>query len=354
MQSVHLQAKLGQHLSEIGLGLTKPQMTNLALWSHGLATSPNCHLTNVALGLPIPGQRNNLVQRLRRFVARAPLSWQRGYGHLVSHLFANWNGREVALVMDRTDIGQRWSILTLGAAYHKRLLPLTWRVLPFGGTGEAVQKGLLRQVAGRLPQDKRVHFYGDCEFRAVGLQQYCSDQGWHWHVGVKSDSYVKLSDGSWSQLHDLPLQRGERNYWQTLFLTRQHPYGPVNLIGDWTMKQDYPHFWATDLPADRFAWRRGRKRYWIEPTFRDWKSAGFDLEKTRLDDANRLQMLVLVLALTTLWMIHIGDWQRQHHHIHSLDRQHQPDYSLFRLGRDYVRRANTMNWRIPVGFNVHH
>lgn len=198
MQSVHLQRKLVQHLQELGLKLSKPELTNLALWCHGLATSPDCHLTNVALGLPIPGQRDNLVQRLRRFLDHEPPSWSGGYGHLVRHIFANWQGSEVALVMDRTDLGQRWSILTLGVAYRKRLLPMTWRILPFGGTGEDVQKQLLSQVAPLLPSASRIHFYGDCEFRAVGLQQYCRSQKWHWHWGVKSDTYV---DSGWVQRH---------------------------------------------------------------------------------------------------------------------------------------------------------
>lgn len=99
MQSVHLQRELVQHLQQIGLELSKPQLTNLALWSHGLATSPDCHLTNVALGLPVPGQRVNLVQRLRRFLDHEQLSWARVYGHLVRHLLTTWQGREVALVM---------------------------------------------------------------------------------------------------------------------------------------------------------------------------------------------------------------------------------------------------------------
>jgi hypothetical protein len=194
MNSVHLQRQLVQHLQQIGVGPSKPQLTNLALWCQGLATSPDCHLTNVALGLPIPGQRTNLVQRLRRFLDQGLLSWTNSYGHLVRHIFAHWQGCEVVLVMDRTDLGQRISILTLGVAYRKRLLPMTWRILPFGGTGETVQKDLLRQIAPILPPTARVHFYGDCEFRAVGVQHYCQRQGWHWHLGVKSDTYIQLPD----------------------------------------------------------------------------------------------------------------------------------------------------------------
>jgi hypothetical protein len=231
---------------------------------------------------------------------------------------------------------------------------MTWRILPFGGTGEIVQKELLHQIAPFLPPAARIHFYGDCEFRAVGVQHYCQRQGWHWHLGVKSDTYIQLNDGTWQQLRSLPLARGERKYWQQVHLTQKECFGPVNLIGDWSPNQKYPRFWAVDLPATPQAWRRGRKRFWIEPTFRDWKSAGFDLEQTQIDDASRLNRLVLGLSLTTLWMIHIGSWLTRHGHLRLLDRVHHPDYSLFRLGRDYVKRAQIMNWSVPIGFTVMH
>jgi hypothetical protein len=173
-------------------------------------------------------------------------------------------------------------------------------------------------------------------------------------LGLKSDTYVYLADGHFCQLRELPLRQGERRYWQQVYLTQQQHWGPVNLIADWSSNQDHPRFWAVDLPADAQAWRRGRKRFWIEPTFRDWKSYGFDIEQSQIDDPDRLQLLVLGMAVTTLWMIHIGDWLTRHGHDRWLDRSHHPDYSLFRLGRDYVRRCQTMNWSVPIGFTVSH
>jgi hypothetical protein len=354
MNSVHLQRKMVQQLQAVGMQISQPQLVNLALWSQGLASSRDCHLPNLALRLPVNGRRKHLVQRLRRFLLQGRLGWVRSYGALVQHLFTNWQGREVALVMDRTDLGQQWSILLLGVAYRKRLLPLSWRILPFGGTSASVQISLLRQVQPYLPSGARVHYYGDCEFRAVDVQQCCRDYGWHWQVGLKGDTYVQLSEGEWRQLRSLPLARGQQHYWQQVYLTQQKGFGPVNLLADWSPNQEQPRFWALDLPAERQAWRRGRKRFWIEPGFRDWKSYGFDLERTQIDDAARLQMLVLALAVTTLWMIHIGDWLIGHGRDHELDRARHPDYSLFRLGRDYVQRAQTMNWSIPVGFTVSH
>lgn len=356
MNSLQLHRQLVQHLTAIGVHATPPQRVNLALLCQALAVSPNCHLATLALGLPLPGQREHLIQHLRRFLKNDLVQPVACYGPVVRHLFAHWSGREVSLVMDRTDLEDRWSVLTLGAAYHRRLLPLAWDVLPFGGTSAERQIGLLKRVQPYLPslEQVRVNFYGDCEFRAVSLQQTCQDLGWHWQVGLKSDVYFQSSQGFWQPLRALGLHPGQRRYLQGVTLTQEHAFGPVNLIADWSPNQDSPRYWALDQAAQAQAWRRGRKRYWIEPTFRDWKSYGFDLEKSKLDDAERLDVLVLGIALTTVWMIHIGDWLIHQGRRQELAPPDKADYSLFRLGRDYVQRCRTLGQPVPVGFTVRH
>jgi len=356
MNSVHLHHKLVQHLAALRVPLSQPQRNNLALWCQALAVSPNCHLTTLAVGLPLPGQRENLIQRLRRDLKKERLQSDRSYQALVRHLFGHWTGREVSLVMDRTDLEHRWSILTLGVAYQKRLVPLSWQVLPFGGTSAEEQIKLLKRVHPHLPplSRVRVHFYGDSEFRAVPLQQACQSFEWHWQVGLKSDLYFGDQTGQGQPLAALALQPGQRRYLNQVYLTQKHHFGPVNLIADWSPNQEFARYWALDLPADAQAWRRGRKRFWIEPTFRDWKSYGFDLEQSQIDDPDRLQVLLLGIAWTTVWMLSIGDWLTRNGHTQLLAATHRHDYSLFRLGRDYVQRALTMGWTIPVGFTLCH
>jgi hypothetical protein len=71
----------------------------LALMVLGLAQSPTCHLSTLATVLPCEGQRENLIQRLRRWLKAPTLSWERYYRPLVRQFLANWQGVEIALVM---------------------------------------------------------------------------------------------------------------------------------------------------------------------------------------------------------------------------------------------------------------
>jgi hypothetical protein len=330
------------------------QVRNQALMCLALAHSPNCHLATLAKQLPIPGQRENLVQRLRRWLESQTVVQQRCYQPLVRQLFRHWSGAEVGLVMDRTDIEHRWSILMLAVAFRHRALPLAWRLLPFGATEAETQVALLHQVAPCLPDPRKVRItlYGDCEFRAVPVQRYCQERDWHWQLGVKSDTLFRQGQSDWQPLRTMAPSRGERRYLQGITLTKTHAFGPVNLMADWTAGEESPRYVVLDQRADREAWRRGRKRFWIEPSFRDWKSYGFDLEATKLTHGRRVDTLLLAMATTTLWMVHVGQWVMDTGRGTLLEAVHKQDYSIFRLGRDYTSRSQVMAWPLPVGFTV--
>ena len=345
-----LTIRLGERLPHA----SKPRVRNQALVTLALAYSSDCHLPTLATRLPVPGKRENLVQRIRRWLANLAVTQQHCYMPLVRHLLARWSGAEVGLVMDRTDIEDRWSVLMLALAFRYRTLPLAWRLLPFGATDAETQIALLEQVQPCLPDAEQVQItlYGDCEFRAVAVQRYCQAQHWHWQLGVKSDTLFRREGSDWQPLHTIAVPRGERHYVQNMILTQEHAFGPVNLIADWTRDEDTPRYVSLDQPADRHSWRRGRKRFWVEPSFRDWKSYGFDLEGSKLVHSHRLETLLLGMATTTLWMVHVGQWVTKTGRRPLLEAPHKRDYSIFRLGRDYAARSQVLDWPLPIGFTV--
>jgi hypothetical protein len=351
MDSVRLVARIVQCFRDVGLCGSQPQLQNLALLCYALAFGRDCHLANLALELPLVGRRSSLEQRLQRSLRNGRFAVHRCYAPLGRQLLANWSGAELCLVLDRTDIKDEVSLLLVGAAYHKRLLPLTWHVLRFGATGAAEQLPLLQRVLPWLPPQGRVCFYADSEFRTLEVQRWCQQQHWHWQVGLHNSLLFKAPDDAWQSLKSLGLQPGARRYLQNVWLGGKEAFGPVNLIADWAPSETAPHYWAVDLPADPQAWRRGRKRYWIEPTFRDWKSYGFDLEASHIRDVDRLEHLLLGMALTTVWLLHIGEWLTHSGRRYELARR-TSDYSLFRLGRDYLARTRTVPGHIPVGLTL--
>ena len=83
-----LRQKLGMYLDKAN----RWQIDNLALMTQALVFSPNCHLNNLALHLPIAGQRENLTQRLRRWLKNQAVTQERCYTPLVKNLLQHWSG----------------------------------------------------------------------------------------------------------------------------------------------------------------------------------------------------------------------------------------------------------------------
>lgn len=326
-----------------------PQVNNLALLTQALVFSPNCHLSNLALEFPVTARRESLINRLYRFLDNSHIHREQHYFPLVRQLFAHWPDREVSLIMDRTDLGQDKSILLLAAGFKHRTIPLNWRVLPFGGTGADVQQQLLREIQPYLPANTRIMFYADTEFRAIDVQKYCHQHGWGWQIGVKSDTLFHCGDAQWQALHTLTVAKGTRRYVHQVTLTQLHAWENVHLVVDWTQQTDQPRYVVCHRPTNKQSWRQGRKRFWIEPTFRDWKSYGFDLETSQITDDHHLDCLLLGMAVATLWLLHLGHWVVQMQRADWLTAQHRRDYSLFRLGRDYARRSQVCGWHVPIG-----
>lgn len=64
----------------------------------------------------------------------------------------------------------------------------------------------------------------------------------------------------------------------------------------------------TNQIACRARLREYAKRMSIEQSFRDDKSGGFDLERTRLQHADRVNRLLLATAIATLWCHELGEF----------------------------------------------
>lgn len=72
--------------------------------------------------------------------------------------------------------------------------------------------------------------------------------------------------------------------------------------------QEHPEPWiiAMDCPPTRSAVLDYGARWAIEPTFSDFKSRGFQLAKSHLQHPERLERLILIMALAMHWCVRVG------------------------------------------------
>src|SRR5919204_585473 len=123
--------------------LSRPHARVLALWSYGMVVTQSCGLTTVAAFLALllgkrPGALRQQLRewcyaaadkkgRQRRAVEVAPC-----FGALLRWVLAWWPAQErrLALAMDATTLGQRFTVLALSVVYRGCAIPVAWVVVP--------------------------------------------------------------------------------------------------------------------------------------------------------------------------------------------------------------------------------
>ena len=79
-----------------------------------------------------------------------------------------------------------------------------------------------------------------------------------------------------------------------------------------------------------------KERWPIETLFIGLKTRGFDLESTPMTDPQRLEKLMVFLAIAFSWAHIIGEWRHEVKPI-KIKKHGRPAQSLFRCGLDYLR-----------------
>ena len=145
--------------------LSKPQATVLALWSLGMVLARSCALTAVSAFLATwLGRKEHAVrQQLREFcyeatakrgTARQALVVETCFVPLLAWVVGQWEGTQLALALDATTLGTRFTVLAISVVYRGCAIPVAWTVLPATAKHAWRREWLrmLRQVRRAVPR----------------------------------------------------------------------------------------------------------------------------------------------------------------------------------------------------------
>ena len=323
---------------------------NLALLVIGMYLAQSVYLTKIANKLPVHAKKLSLADRLRRFLRNAAVKVNAYYEPLLTPLLQAVAGKEVLLIIDTTKVGPWHRALVVTLAYRGRALPLAWSVHP-GTSGNVVvtaQVALLERVYQLLPLGTTVTLVADSAFDSTDLLLWLRAHGWHFVIRQKKRITVRPEDEeTWFALRTVLIQPGETITLGRCWLAKSSPFGPVWVVLHWKKGEDEPWLLVSDEGESRLILRLYRKRAWIEAMYRDMKSKGFDLENTRLAQPERIERLLLGIAIVYLWFVALGSWVVKNSYRSLLDRPDRRDLSYFRLGWDWL------DDRLRQGFSFH-
>ena len=343
--SQELYNRLSEKLRDLVKVSNRKQLANWIWIVVGLLQGKSPALSQIANFLPMHTQAESRVTLIRRWLLNWHVDVWACYEPILKHVLQGWSAVEAYVILDGVMIfGDRWQIFRVSLQHGCRAIPLAWVVVP--GKGLTTMKRLKRMLerVKRLLQARveRVVFLADRGFRDCAWAQLCLKLGWNYAIRVACNTYITFADGRTDRI-DAFVPPGCNRYFQNIWLTQDNKL-LTNLSVTWTTdKNGQPEMVAviSNQIACRVRLREYGRRMSIEQSFRDDKSGGFNMEHIQLQHADRIERLLLAMAIATLWCHELGEHVLQQGE--SARRQIDPgptrELSLFQLGLRWLKRA---------------
>jgi hypothetical protein len=300
--------------------LSNPQATVLALWSLGMVLAQSCALSAVSVYLAAGLARPPLTvrQQLREFYFEAAAKRGRKrcelrvttcFAPLLRWVLGWWDGRQVALALDASSLGERFVVLALSVLYRGCAIPVAWAVVPANRprAWKPEWLALLDQVQDAMPRGYTVIVLTDRGLYARWLYQRIVKLGWHPFLRINRGGTFRPPGRGYLPLSYFCPTPGTS--WAGTGTAFQGPARRLDctLLARWEAGYRDPWLILTDLAptASEAGWYG--LRAWIEQSFKLAKRGGWQWQRTRMTDPQRAARLWLALAVATLWLLSVGE-----------------------------------------------
>lgn len=290
----------------------KTQRGKLALLVATMLDVRSATLMDLAAGLPLEADRTDMrYQWITRLLGNPLVISDAIMEPFAREVLEQAAGDDtsVVLILDQAKVSDRHQVLMLALRYGQRALPLAWRVeATEGAIGFDTQRALLDAVAPWIPAEAAVMLMGDRFYGTANLIGWCQERNWGYRLRLKSN--LTVFDGV-ETTTTAACAKNRVFYLENVELTAKRAQTHIGIIHD----PGHAEPWIIAM-SDRPGYLRTLEygqRWGIEPMFSDFKSRGFGLEETQIRYADRLDRLILVMALALYWAVSTGCWDAAHH-----------------------------------------
>ena len=91
--------------------------------------------------------------------------------------------------------------------------------------------------------------------------------------------------------------KGERRFVNGIILTKQHAFGPFDLIIDWHVSENATCSWVLDQSVTLQVWCQRHTHFRMEPIHSDLRRARCDREQSGLIHPERMSVLILAMTV---------------------------------------------------------
>jgi hypothetical protein len=290
--------------------ITPKDRRHLQVFSENVGAILQAQSACLSLWIPYLSHRDcaarSHMERLRYFVHNAKIDAETFYHPLLQQFLKDWEGMAMTLTLDTSMMWDKYCLIEVCLVWGGRSIPLAQAVLEHGSAtvGFEDYRPVLETTLKVLPPGCQVSLLADRGFEHGELIRWLCEHDWSWAIRAKSDLKVRLSQGVTRSVGEL-LPPLEEAYW----------FRDVSILQDIQCHLATAHLslageaWAvlSNEPASLQTFALYGQRFGgIELHFKDYKSAGFDLIRSHLRDAQALSCLLMLLAAATLIAISIA------------------------------------------------
>ena len=246
-------------------------------------------------------------RRCGRWLANGRIDVEALYGPLVLWAIEHWQnpGQALPLALDTTMLWNRFCVVVVSVVAHGRAIPLLWQTLehPSASVSASVSIALLEKADQLLSGFESITLLADRAFPCDELIAWFQGRPrWSYVMRLRGDTEIHGTAAPLGcQVRRLHLRRGQcRGFrgvrlWadgsQSVNLVIAHPTGlPV----------EEPWYLISNAePSLDQVWSYAQ-RFCCEQLFRDQKSGVFQLANSGLRDPQRIDRLLLVVAIAVL------------------------------------------------------
>lgn len=212
---------------------------------------------------------------------------------------------QLCLVIDRTQWSKQ-NVLMVSVLYQKQTIPVYWVMLNKRGQSNLAEQQAVLTPVFNLLADYDLVLLADREFHGVPFASWLMQQSITFVLRLPKSTTVQVTDQSqFERLDALPLEPGMSQFEVQIQVTQTQGFGKFNLVTRWKRTYrdsatDQLWYLLTNLEDADTALHLYRKRFRIEPMFRNYKRGGYDLEACHANAKRTSALLVLIAIAYTI------------------------------------------------------
>ena len=299
-------------------------------------------------------------RRCQRWLSNRRIDVEVLYGPLVLWAIQQWQnpGHSLHLALDTTMLWNRCCVVVLSVVCHGRAIPLLWQTLehPSASVSASVSITLLEKADQLLAGFESITLLADRAFPCDELIAWFRGRPrWSYVMRLRGDTEIHGTAAPLGcQVRRLHLRRGQCRGFRGVRLWTDGSQS-VNLVIAYPTGLPVEEPWylisSAEPSLDR-VWSYAQ-RFCCEQLFRDQKSGVFQLASSRLRDPQRIDRLLLVVAIAVLagslqgYALSLADLRRQ------VDPHWKRGMSFLRIGLAALQMAvvdaaaRLMDW-LPI------